>query len=112
MNKFKPKIITIALPATLFAAALMFTPGPAWGQNLAAPPSLKTIPVPQPDNLSQFVKSKADAIKLGKALFWDMQVGSDAVQACASCHNHAGADVRSKNTVNPGAGDSNAFQSV
>ncbi len=38
---------------------------------------------------------------LGKALFWDMQVGSDGVQACASCHFHAGADNRTVNQVNP-----------
>ncbi len=42
------------------------------------------------------------AIALGKALFWDMQVGSDGVQACASCHFRAGADPRSKNQVSPG----------
>ena len=36
---------------------------------------------------------------LGKALFWDMQVGSDGIQACATCHFQAGADVRSKNQV-------------
>jgi cytochrome c peroxidase len=41
------------------------------------------------------------AAALGKALFWDMQVGSDAVQSCASCHAHAGADDRTKNQVNP-----------
>ena len=39
---------------------------------------------------------------LGKALFWDMQVGSDGVQACASCHFRAGADPRSKNQLSPG----------
>jgi cytochrome c peroxidase len=38
---------------------------------------------------------------LGKALFWDMQVGSDTVQACGSCHFHAGADNRTKNQLNP-----------
>ena len=32
---------------------------------------------------------------LGKALFWDMQIGSDGVQACGSCHFHAGVDNRS-----------------
>src|SRR5512134_3988351 len=42
------------------------------------------------------------ALALGKALFWDMQVGSDAVQACASCHFRAGADPRSKNQLSPG----------
>jgi len=41
------------------------------------------------------------AIVLGKALFWDMQVGSDSVQACGSCHFKAGADDRVKNQVNP-----------
>nr|NIO79897.1 cytochrome C peroxidase [Candidatus Aminicenantes bacterium]NIQ13289.1 cytochrome C peroxidase [Candidatus Dadabacteria bacterium]NIQ65862.1 cytochrome C peroxidase [Candidatus Aminicenantes bacterium]NIT21849.1 cytochrome C peroxidase [Candidatus Aminicenantes bacterium] len=43
----------------------------------AAPASLKTVPVPVPDNLDQFVRNKALAIVLGKALFWDMQAGSD-----------------------------------
>ena len=38
---------------------------------------------------------------LGKALFWDMQVGSDGIQACASCHFHAGVDNRSRNQLNP-----------
>jgi cytochrome c peroxidase len=64
--------------------------------------SLKSITVPEPSNLSQFVKNKAAAIALGKALFWDMQVGSDGRTSCASCHFHAGADNRSKNQVNPG----------
>ncbi|MBI5383963.1 MAG: hypothetical protein HZA90_04680 [Verrucomicrobia bacterium] len=41
------------------------------------------------------------ATVLGKALFWDMQLGSDAVQSCGSCHFHAGADNRVKNQVNP-----------
>jgi len=38
---------------------------------------------------------------LGKALFWDMQVGSDSVQACGSCHFHAGVDNRTRNQLNP-----------
>ncbi|MCI0409493.1 MAG: hypothetical protein L0191_13195 [Acidobacteria bacterium] len=38
---------------------------------------------------------------LGKALFWDMQVGSDGVQACGSCHFHATVDNRTKNQLNP-----------
>lgn len=41
------------------------------------------------------------AIALGKALFWDANVGSDGM-ACASCHFHAGADNRVKNQINPG----------
>lgn len=31
-----------------------------------------------------------------------MQVGSDGIQACASCHFHAGADNRVKNSLNLG----------
>jgi cytochrome c peroxidase len=38
---------------------------------------------------------------LGKALFWDMQVGSDGVQACGTCHFHAGVDNRTKGQLNP-----------
>ena len=38
---------------------------------------------------------------LGKALFWDQQVGSDG-QACATCHFAAGSDIRSVNSLNPG----------
>ncbi len=41
------------------------------------------------------------ATVLGKALFWDMQVGSDTVQACASCHFKALVDDRTKNQLNP-----------
>ena len=32
-----------------------------------------------------------------------MQVGSDGRTACATCHWHAGADIRTINTLNPGA---------
>ena len=53
--------------------------------------------------LVDYVKSTPALIALGKALFWDMQVGSDGVQACASCHFQAGADNRSKNQLNPGS---------
>lgn len=67
------------------------------------PPSLKTIPVPEPTNLAEFVSDRQAAIRLGKALFWDMQVGSDGVQACGSCHFNSGmADNRSKNQLSPG----------
>jgi cytochrome c peroxidase len=83
------------------------TMGTLWAQ--APPPdpptpmaSLKTVPVPEPANLADFVADKAAAIRLGKALFWDMQAGSDGVQACASCHFHAGADNRRKNQLSPG----------
>ncbi|HEY6807257.1 MAG TPA: cytochrome c peroxidase [Gemmatimonadales bacterium] len=78
---------------------------------ITAPASLKTLKPPEPAALASFVKDRKAAITLGKALFWDMQVGSDGVQACATCHFHAGADHRVKNTLNPGqAGGDNSFQ--
>ncbi len=52
-------------------------------------------------DLTGIVKDKNWAIVLGKALFWDQQVGSDGV-ACASCHFSAGADSRVKNATSPG----------
>jgi cytochrome c peroxidase len=51
--------------------------------------------------LENYVRDTNAAILLGKAAFWDMQVGSDG-QACASCHFHAGADTRIRNQLNPG----------
>ncbi len=64
---------------------------------------LSDMAVPLPSGLSNFVINKAAAIRLGKALFWESQTGGDGKVACASCHFQAGADVRTKNTVNPGA---------
>ena len=66
------------------------------------PGDLRGVAVPFPPNLSEFIKDPAVALALGKALFWDMQVGSDGIQACASCHFRAGADPRSKNQIHPG----------
>jgi choice-of-anchor C domain-containing protein len=67
------------------------------------PNALETIPVPTPPDLNKYVANREAAILLGKALFWDMQTGSDGKTACATCHWHAGADARTKNTLNPGA---------
>lgn len=79
-------------------------PNPPLATDLAnLPGDLRAVEVPGPTNLDEFVKNPDMAIALGKALFWDMQVGSDGVQACASCHFRAGADPRSKNQVNRGA---------
>ncbi|WP_299015497.1 cytochrome c peroxidase [uncultured Photobacterium sp.] len=62
--------------------------------------SLKGIqPAPVP-GIDEYIKDKYAAIQLGKALFWDMQVGSQG-QSCGSCHFHAGADSRAKNQLSP-----------
>ena len=91
--------LTAALRMTAMTVlCLLLAQGALWG----APYPLSKIPVPEPANLSQFVKDKGAAIRLGKALFWDMQAGSDGVQACASCHFSAGADNRLTNQLHPG----------
>ncbi len=68
--------------------------------------ALSTVAIPEPANLDEFLNPGRDAhraaVRLGKAWFWDMQVGSDGV-ACASCHFHAGADNRTRNQLNPGS---------
>jgi cytochrome c peroxidase len=89
------------------AVVCLLLPGQiAWG-ILVVPPAdmipLNQVPIPQPPNLAQFVKNTNAAVRLGKAFFWDMQAGSDGIQACATCHFHAGADSRLKNQINPGA---------
>ena len=53
-------------------------------------------------DVSEFVADEAAAVVLGKALFWDQQMGSDGFVACATCHYHFGIDVRTANTVAPG----------
>lgn len=92
------------LAVRVLQARAVEPPNPA--QTLA---SLKTIAVPAPpaEILDQYVSNKAAAIQLGKALFWDMKVGSDNKTACATCHFHAGSDRRTTNQLSPGllAGD-------
>jgi len=64
------------------------------------PRPLASEPVPQP--VGGHIVDQRAAVRLGKALFWDIQTGSDGQTACASCHFTAGADTRRLNTVNPG----------
>lgn len=70
------------------------------------PPSLKTIPIPSVRGLetgaNPIIRDVYAARQLGKALFWDMSVGSDGV-ACASCHFHAGSDPRNQNQLDSGS---------
>ncbi|MBC8017485.1 MAG: hypothetical protein H7X83_03060 [Verrucomicrobia bacterium] len=101
---FCPSRAFVRILSTVITIWMLMVAG-AWGAT--APAGLFSLPlnqilVPEPPNLFQFVKNKPAAILLGKALFWDMQAGSDGVQACGSCHFHAGADNRLKNSVNPG----------
>lgn len=67
----------------------------------AAPGPLSGVKLPSPADDYEYIRDKKAAIALGKALFWDMRVGSQG-QACASCHFQAGADPRAKNQLSPG----------
>jgi len=99
----KPVFFRQATAAVI--ALLLLMSGAAWGATVIPPfgmEPLNQIAVPEPANLYQFVKNKPAAILLGKALFWDMQVGSDGMTACATCHFTAGTDKRTKNTLHPG----------
>ena len=69
---------------------------------IAPPPSLRTVPVPVKGDLLSLVQDRVAAVQLGKALFWDMQVGSDGLTACATCHHHAGADSRVRGGLHAG----------
>jgi cytochrome c peroxidase len=54
------------------------------------------------EDLSAYIANVPAAVQLGKALYWDMQAGSDNATACGSCHFHAGADSRAKSQLSPG----------
>jgi cytochrome c peroxidase len=63
---------------------------------------LDSVAVPEPADLASYVVDRQAATELGKAFFWDEQVGSDGATACATCHFNAGADSRSKGQLSPG----------
>ncbi len=90
----------IASGATLGGLAAIVGATPAHVVVPHPPPllaPLRNVRVPEPPNLADYVRDRDAAIVLGKALFWEMQAGSDGIHACASCHFHAGADNRTTN---------------
>jgi len=107
--------------AVICGGGLLFT-GAAWadaqGPNVNAPFPLRLVPVKEPLVFSpagaifdDFLQGTTPgekavarnwAIALGKALLWDLQLGSDGRTACATCHFKAGVDNRITNTLNPG----------
>ena len=117
-------LVTVGLvlgTAWAVTAVTITTVSPGFGAvvpPLGAPPfvpltSLATVPNPvipgwpaAPTiraDLTEYIADLTAARQLGKALFWDMQAGSDNQTACATCHFNAGADNRATNQLNPGA---------
>jgi cytochrome c peroxidase len=107
------------------ALSLFFVAIPVLAQFIETPtdppPSMKDLALPvvfdtltgtplvdeaSGDGANGFIKDLDAAIVLGKALFWDMQMGSDEV-ACATCHYHGGADNRQRNQLSPGLNGGN-----
>jgi cytochrome c peroxidase len=83
-----------ALPLVLLTS-LKTIPNPVISRTAAGVPAIRA-------DLVDYVANLDAAIRLGKALFWDMQAGSDNKVACATCHFQAGQDGRTRNQLNPG----------
>lgn len=83
----------------IMGALLLSTAGAQLASATSLAP-LATVPVPQP--VGGDIVDQAAAVRLGKALFWEMQTGGDGQIACATCHFHAGVDNRRLNTIHPG----------
>lgn len=120
MNICRLVRLTVWLPLSLTAVtAIAATPGEVDPPipELPSLQSLRGMVPPDPsgteggrkvDLMTDYVLNRSAAILLGKALFWDMEVGSDGATACASCHYHAGVDHRITNQLNPGQAHTNA----
>ena len=96
------RFCSAALPKAFVLLSTVWAANAAQAQvTLTARPlaPLKSVNVPIPSNLDDFVRDREAVVALGKALFWDMQAGSDGMTACATCHWHAGADARTSNTL-------------
>src|SRR5262245_44185737 len=91
-----PPLAPPALPPVLLAS-LKAVPNP-----VIPPDKITQLPTIRGD-LVEYVANLSAAIRLGKALFWDVQAGSDNKTACATCHFQAGQDGRNTNQLNPGA---------
>ena len=112
-----PKSLTLAFVAGLAATVVVagwHGKSSAQTANSSGSPgaarelqSLKGIK-PLPSATDDYIADVLAAQQLGKALFWDTQAGSDGT-ACASCHFHAGVDIRNRNQVSPGQGFQAAF---
>lgn len=100
LNNIRPCLFGLGLLLCLGGPAAVFAHGNINEQTLQG------VKVPVTPGLikgkKRIVVDPAAAVQLGKALFWDANVGSDGV-ACATCHFHAGSDRRTRNQLEPGS---------
>ncbi|NJD05268.1 MAG: conjugal transfer protein [Methylococcaceae bacterium] len=93
------------LQITLITLLILTGAAAAFASSASPPNPLQGVAIPSTPGLlsgrQPIVVDRKAAIRLGKALFWDMNVGSDGV-ACGTCHFHAGADRRARNQLNSG----------
>ena len=101
------RLVAVCSAIVSFSVALVAQRG-GGGNNPIA--SLKGVAIPQPADLARYVADPQSLVVLGKALFWDEQVGSDGRTACATCHFHAGADHRVTNQIAGPAGSTAAVR--
>ncbi len=103
VNGVRNKVVfLLLLLLNVAASAAGIGPMPMSLRGLVPPVSSGLLDGPEP-----VIVDRAKAIALGKALFWDVAVGSDGM-ACASCHFHAGADGRRRHQMAPGGADADA----
>jgi len=119
MNLSRRVRLTLCLPIVLSVHSAMAATAAEVDPPVPEVPSLQSLrgmTPPDPsgteggrkvDLMTDYVLNRSAAILLGKALFWDMEVGSDSATACASCHFHAGVDHRITNQINPGQAHTN-----
>src|SRR6266849_3399035 len=95
-------LVTAILAAGLLSTAPRAAVGGVEFEQLVELPlaSLSSVAVPTP--IGGDIVDQPAAVRLGKALFWDVQVGGDGQTSCGTCHFHGGADNRTFNTLNPG----------
>jgi cytochrome c peroxidase len=96
LSGIAPRVYTLILLCTV--ADAVFAHGALSDQVLKG---FKVPATPKLVGKSAIVVDPQAAVQLGKALFWDGNVGSNGT-ACASCHFHAGSDIRHINQLNPG----------
>ncbi|SRR6266540_1702054 len=85
------RLFPVCIALLLLSAAMTAQGGGGGNGNNNPIAFLKGVAAPQPADLGRYAANSQTLVVLGKALFWDVQVGSDGRTACATCHFHAGA---------------------